>query len=132
MINLTYDRVEKALVDAVPEVRDKYKEFFRWWKSGPPDLYNIFLFTLEPVLMPALGSGSDADLLDRIFRYFEDMARSGDIQVRNLLQVEILEKLVGDRSKLSVAWQYMGEETKKLARETARIRSCEENLPPKE
>jgi hypothetical protein len=116
-------------MDAVPEVRENYTELLRWWKSALPDPYNIFLFTLEPVLMAALDSDSNTDVLTRIFRYFEDMARSEDIQVRNLFQVEILEKLVCDRSKLSAAWHHMGEESKKLARDTARIRRCEENLP---
>jgi len=57
------------------------------------------------------------------------MAISPDIQVTNLLQIEVFEWLVGESRDLSTAWKYMGEETKNIARRTARIRRCEHNLP---
>jgi hypothetical protein len=57
------------------------------------------------------------------------MARSADVQVVNLLQIEIFEWLVGDSARLATAWKYMGPETKKLARRTAQIWHREENLP---
>ena len=71
-------------------------------------------------------------MLKRVFNFFEEMARPSDIQVPNLLQVGIFEWLVGDKAKISVAWTYMGQETKKIARDTARIRRCQENLPEEE
>jgi len=128
MRNLTYDSLEQAMKDAVPEVQDKYPELLRW-HTDPPGLYTLFAQVLKPVLLPALSSSNDADLLRRIFDFFEAMADSTDVQVRNLLQVEILEQLASDKTKLSSAWPHMGEATKKITRETARIWRCEENLP---
>ena len=61
--------------------------------------------------------------------FFEQMARSSDIRVANLLQVEIFERLVREPNRLATAWKFMGPETKKIARDTARIWRCEENLP---
>jgi hypothetical protein len=131
MIDLTYDCVEQAMKDAVPEVQDKYSELLSW-HTDPPGIYTLFAFVLEPVLLSALSSGSDPALLKRIFNFFEAMARSSDVHVRNLLQVEILEQLVGDKTKLSVAWSHMGQATRKITQETARIRRSEQNLPEEE
>jgi hypothetical protein len=131
MSDLTYDGLEQAMKDAVPEVQDRYPELLRW-HTDPPGLYTLFSQVLKPVLLPALSSGSDPALLKRIFDFFEAMAGSSDVQVRNLLQVEILEQLVNDKTKLSSAWPHMGEATRKIVQETARIWRCEENLPEEE
>ena len=126
MTNLTYDGVEEAMKGAVPEVQARYPDLLSWYPN--PDPYTLFTFVLEPVLKPALTSGK-AEALIRIFGFFEEMARSSDIKVRNLLQVGIFEELVGVPDKLAAAWKYMGDETKSIARQTARIRRCEDNLP---
>ena len=57
------------------------------------------------------------------------MANSSDIQVPNLLQIEIFEWLVGEPEMLAVAWNYIGEGTKAIARSTART-LCRENILP--
>lgn len=128
MIDLTYDRVEQALKDAVPEVQNNYPELLRW-HTDPPGPYTLFAQVLKPVLLPALGSGGDQALLKRIFRFFEAMACSSDVRVRNLLQVEILELLVNDKAKLFSAWPHMEGATRRITQETARIWRCEGNLP---
>jgi hypothetical protein len=74
---MTYDRVEQAMKDAVPEVQDKYPELLRW-HTGPQGPYTLFAQALQPVLLPALSSGSDP--LKRIFGFFEAMAGSSDVQ----------------------------------------------------
>lgn len=113
--------------DAVPEVQEHYPGLVSWHPN--PGLYILFNFVLRPVLSPALDTGRDAALLRRIFDFFEEMARSSDIHVVNLLQVEIFERLVGEPERLATAWTFMGEETKNVARRTAQIRHCEGNLP---
>ncbi len=124
--SLTYDRVEQAMKDAVPEVQDKYPALLSWYSD--PDPYTLFAFVLKPVLKPALKS-EDSLVLLRIFRFFEQMACSSDIKVPNLLQIQIFEWLVGEPENLTTAWKYMGDETKNIARRTAQIRHCEDNLP---
>lgn len=113
--------------DAVPEVQEHYPSLVSWHPN--PGLYTLFDSVLRPVMSPALDAGTDVALLKRIFDFFEEMARSSDIQVVNLLQVEIFERLVGEPERLATAWKFMGEETKNIARRTARIRHCEDNLP---
>jgi|GEM_PF-5057490 hypothetical protein len=46
MRNLTYDGVEQAMKDAVPEVQDKYPELLRW-HTDPPGLYTLFSQVLK-------------------------------------------------------------------------------------
>jgi hypothetical protein len=127
MTSLTYDRVEQAMKEAVPEVEQHYPGLVSWHPE--PGLYTLFDCALRPVFTPALDSGMDTSLLKRIFDFFEEMACSSDIQVVNLLQVEIFERLVREPNRLATAWKFMGPQTKKIARDTARIWRCEENLP---
>jgi hypothetical protein len=126
MTTLTYDGINEALQAAIPEVRGHDASLLKAYADSGP--YIVFAFSLKPVLKSALKS-NDSQLLARIFRFFEQMAISPDIQVTNLLQIEVFEWLVGESRDLSTAWKYMGEETKNIARRTARIRRCEHNLP---
>lgn len=127
MMNLTYERVEQSMKEAVPEVEEHYAGLISWHPD--PGLYTLFDCVLRPVLAPALDSGKDIALLKRIFRFFGEMAHSPDVRVVNLLQVEIFERLVREPGRLATAWKFMEPETKNVARNTARIWHCEENLP---
>jgi hypothetical protein len=127
MSSLTYDHVEQAMKDAVPEVEEHYPSLINWHPT--PGLHTLLNFVLRPVMSSALDTGKDAALLRRIFDFFEEMARSSDLRVVNLLEVEIFERLVGEPERLATAWKFMGEETKNVARRTARMRHCEGNLP---
>lgn len=54
------------------------------------------------------------ELLLRIFDYMEEMASSDDIEVRNLLQVGILEELWSERLTFNRARKYMWPKTREL------------------
>jgi hypothetical protein len=130
MDDLTYEKVNDALLSVVPEFQERYKRELSWWQGPePPGQYTVFGFVAKPAVRELLNSNEESALLKRIFDFFEEMARSSDIQVPNLLQIEIFEWLIGDPERLAMAWKYMGDETKAVARRTARIRRCEENLP---
>jgi hypothetical protein len=128
---LNYASVDKELLRAVPELEARYDKETRWQSDvgGKPGQYDIVCFVLKPFLLESLDSSKNSALLLRVFAFFEEMARSSDIEVPNLLQVGIFESLVGQRERLATAWKFMGPETKKIARNTARIWRREENLP---
>jgi len=130
MNDLTFDKVNDALLSVLPEFQERYKRELSWWQ-GPeaPGQHTVFGFVAKPAVRELLASNDEPALLRRIFDFFEEMARSSDIQVPNLLQIEIFEWLVGDPERLATAWKYMGEETKSVARRTARTLRCERNLP---
>ena len=130
MKNLTFAKVSDALFSAAPEFRELYERELSWWQGPePPGNYVIFGFLVQPALRDLLGTREDPSLLKRLFDFFEEMANSSDIEVVNLLQVGVFEWLISDVDKLAAAWKYMGEETKAIARETARIWRREDNLP---
>jgi hypothetical protein len=127
---LTFENVSDALLSALPEFQERYRRELSWWQGPePPGQYTVFGFVTKPAVRDLLGSNKEPALLKRIFDFFEEMARSSDIQVPNLLQIEIFEWLIGDPERLATAWKYMGEETKTVARRTARTLRCEQNLP---
>jgi hypothetical protein len=131
MNDLRYEELTHSLLKVLHELKERYQQGLGWWHGpDPPGQYIVFGFVVDPVLRDLLDSNKDPAMLNRIFDFFEEMARSSDIQVPNLLQVGIFEWLAGDKAKILVAWPYMRKETKKIARDTAqRLRSCEKNLP---
>lgn len=130
MNELTFDKVGDELFTFLPELRDRYSRELSWWQ-GPdrPGQFVVFGFVVSPTVRELLASNGQPALLERAFAFFEEMARSPDIQVVNLLQIEIFEWLVGDPVRLAAAWEYMGPNTKDVARRTAKIWHCEKNLP---
>lgn len=126
---LTYSDVIEKLMAAFPELGEAYRKWIDSWGGEEPGPYNTWGELFSPFFRGLLRSERDSGTLKRIFAFFEEMAGSGDIQVVNLLQVDELEYLTGMPGLLSRAWSYMGEKTKSLTRETAKIWKCEQNLP---
>jgi hypothetical protein len=131
MKKMTYDTVVTALLNAVPECRKTREAELKWWGEAhpPPDPYTVLGFALRSLVTQLLSESPDEETLRRVFAFYEEMANSQDIEVVNLLQVSELEFLIGKPDLLSRAWTYMGERTKALTRETAKIWKCEQNLP---
>lgn len=130
MENIEYANLTDKLLSSVPELKERYeRELSRWQGPGQPGQYIVFGFVVKPSVRVLLASDQEAALLKRIFDFFEQMARSPDIQVPNLLGVEIFEWLVGDPTSLATAWKYMGDATKQIACATARWSKREQNIP---
>jgi hypothetical protein len=130
MENIEYSKVTDELLSAVPEFRERFnRELAQRQPSELPGPYIVFSFVVKPALRDILTADRQPVLLRRIFDFFERMARSSDVQVPNLLGVEIFEWILGDPASLAVAWQYMGEETRKLGRSMARTLRRESNIP---
>ena len=126
-----YADVGRCLVDAFPELQASYAARLKEAEDlgGELGQYEIFWYIVKPLFYKLLDSEQGDSTLRRLFGFFEDMARSPDIEVGNLLEIEIFESLVGQPERLRKAWSYMGPETKALARDMARIRRREKNLP---
>jgi len=127
MTYLQYDRIEKELLAAIPELAEYENDLRKW--NREPGQYIVLWFVLKPFLQKLLDAGENEEGLSRAFAFLEDMARSKDLDVVNLLYVGLLESLVGDRMRLRQSWQYMGKETRALARRAAHALLCEGNLP---
>ncbi|MGC1188734.1 MAG: hypothetical protein WA871_15220 [Candidatus Acidiferrales bacterium] len=131
METIDYQNVNEELLSAIPELASRYEKEAEWRANvgGRPGPYDVICYVLKPLLRHLLDSDNDPALLKRIFSFFEQMARSSDIQVVNLLHVGIFESLIGERDRLVTAWKYMGEESKNVARRAAHARRRDHNLP---
>lgn len=102
----------KLLCDFFPE----YKELICGIDSGlgenlPHCLYGNFF---NPLIKSLLKNSTKANIeaAKKIFEFYEILAGSGDDEVKNLLQVTLLEYLWDDRSIYLSAVKYMGCNTK--------------------
>ena len=129
---LVYRGIQKVLLAKFPELEGPVRETFGSYydlRTETPEAYPVFEDVFQGFLFTLLDSGNDAPLLRRIFSFLEEMADSQDKEVVNLLSIAVLEPLVFDRERIRRAWKYVGDRTKALARETARSRGWQENLP---
>ena len=78
--------------------------------------FGIFVM---PFIYRLLGNEDDARLR-KAFSFFEDMAKSEDDSVQNLLQVTILENLTTESEEIyKAAQKYIGPETKTFVNQVA-------------
>lgn len=123
----TYGKVNSFLLSAIPEFRERYKEEKQ--KHGQHPRQYMAFAALISMVVPALDFDGEPLFLARTFDAFEEMARSQDREVVNLLQVGFVQDLVRYPRRLATAWKRMGEETRKLTTDTARAWNREMNLP---
>jgi hypothetical protein len=129
---LAYRSIRNVFLEKFPDLWDRIQA-----KYGPqynlktqiPGPYPLFEEILKPRVTELLQDGADEESLQHIFSFYEEMARSQDEEVVNLLWKSILEPLIYDKKLIAEAWKYMGEKTKDLARQIASRRGWEENLP---
>jgi hypothetical protein len=117
------------LFRTIPELRNRYRTELAWWgEDDAPGAYIVFGFVVEPYVQECLDADRRGDL-SQVFDSFEQMAKSSNAEVVNLLQVGILERLVAEPNRLATAWIHMGPVTKAIARETADTLRLRRNLP---
>ena len=127
MDDLAYDSVIPTLFREVPEAKEAYAASET---PGDPLPYIVFGLLDESFFTPTVKRETDAELLARIFQFFELMATSSSAEVANLLYVGLFEGWVGDAALLKKAFRHMKPATKALAREAAHSLQCGHNLPP--
>jgi hypothetical protein len=129
---LAYRSIRNVFLERFSElgerIEKKYAPHYNL-KTQIPGTYPLFEEILKPRVIELLESGADDDSLQRIFSFYEEMAGSRDQEVKHLLWKSILEPLVYDKSLMAKAWKYMGEQTRDTAREIAKSRGQEYNLP---
>jgi hypothetical protein len=129
---LSYRSIRNVFLERFPElwerIEAKYATHYNL-KTQIPGSYPLFEEILKPRVIELLESGADNDMLKRIFSFYEEMARSSDEEVVNLLWISITEPLVYDKKLIAKAWKYWGEKTKDMAREIAKRLGWEGNLP---
>ncbi len=107
----------KLLCEFFPEYQDEIYDIDMELGGGVPhSLYGNFL---NPLIKKVLKNSTNTNdiVANKIFGFYEKLAKSNDEEVRNLLQVTLLEYLWDDYDLYSGAIKYMGINTKSINEE---------------
>lgn len=111
MSELCYEDLVHRLLQAVPELRDRYEAERAWWGDGQPGPHNIYAAVLAPYIRE-LVEASSAESDDRareIFGFLDELAGSTDPHVREVAVVSVLDHLLADVAVLGRARLLMGQ-----------------------
>jgi hypothetical protein len=129
---LIFKGIETVLLREFPELTNRMENTFGSYydlKSEVPQAYPVFEDVFWEFVVEKLLDGDNDELLERAFLFCERMASSEDVQVVNLLWIAILVPLVHNPDQIRRAWKSMGHNTRTVARNIARQRGWEKNLP---
>ncbi len=95
-----------ALAERFPEFRKAYGEHLEDYGEV---LGHVFFDVLHRALVPLLKINEDQEKIRRYIGFLEDMYANGDEDVRNIVEVTILEVLGDDETVLRNAFLYFSE-----------------------
>jgi hypothetical protein len=111
----TANLLERLSAD-VPGVRTLRDADPELWSEQPPNNYAVFGCSLLPHLLHLLElPRNHEEELYRLFLFFEEMVFSDSAALSDLLLVQIIEPLRGNRTAWDSALRHAGEGFKKLA-----------------
>ena len=111
--------INSILQNKIPELAEEIEKVYAYWKYDrtPPHVLFAEVLNQNGFMSNLLLSECNTSLIKKLFNFFEEMAFCDDEEVRNLLQVTILEYLWGDINLLNRAHKYMHPETRRLSDE---------------
>ena len=110
---IKYNSLDCAfLCGRFPELREKIIAENEWLGENLP--HCLFGNVLNPVVTGLLKQDDyrNNNLLERIFRMYEELAEYGDTETKNLLQVTLLEYLWDEYIIYSRSYELMGQNTR--------------------
>lgn len=117
MKDLTYANVAEALIEAVPDLRERYVEERRWWAEEKPGPHIIFGDILNPYLIDLLDAGGNDEKLCKVFQFLECLAKHDDVRIQELVAITVCERLGKRRDRLKKAHKFMGAHTRQFSEE---------------
>lgn len=104
----------QELARRFPKHRAAYEDHLRAYGEV---LGHVFFCEINPVLSGLLRENRDSAGIRRYMDFLEEMYREGDADVRNIVQVTILEYLGDDEAVLRGAFEYFSEALMEASRE---------------
>lgn len=104
---MTKEFFAQDLVRRFPEHQAAYEDHLRAYGEV---LGHVFFCEINPVLSGLLRENQDQARIRRYMDFLEEMYREGDGDVRNIVEVTILEYLGDDETVLRRAFHYFSEE----------------------
>ena len=96
-----------ALAERFPEFRMAYQEHLEGYGEI---LGHVFFDVLHRALVPLLRLNEDREKIGKYIEFLEDMYANGDGEVRNIVEVTILEVLGDEETVLRNAFAYFSED----------------------
>jgi hypothetical protein len=96
-----YANIRSVFLKRFPELWGRIEASFGSYydlKSEFPGTYPLFEDVLKERVIEFLKAGADDDSLERIFSFYEEMARSQDEDIVTLLWISTMERLVYERN----------------------------------
>lgn len=93
MLIIDYNTLNDVLISQFPELILLIKEQIRLWNSENIPSHCFYGDILNNYVAELLRENNDSQQIKKVFQFYEEMACSYDSQVRNLLQVTLLEYL---------------------------------------
>lgn len=109
---ISYDMMNVAFLKSrFPELQGRIDVVKASWGEEPIPPHCLFGDVFDAYLVSLLKENTETEEIRKIFDFYEELAEFGDEEVRNLLQVTLLEYLWDDAVVYWNARSYMGEET---------------------
>lgn len=116
MGELNKGNIVDKMLEAIPEVMPLYKEELSWWDEILPHI--VFGDVLNRYVINLLIVNKEISIIKRIFNFYEEMALSSDLYIRQILTTTVLERLGDEKKILNTAKKYMGLQTIECLKET--------------
>lgn len=111
---MKYEEMSEKLLIEFPKLQEEVEKLKIINNTTKLLTYEIFEGAFNLYLFEILNKNKDKKEIIKIFIFLENMAKSIDLEVQNLLQVAILEYIWGEKEIRDLAILHMGNETKKL------------------
>ena len=131
MKHISYDMMVPSFLELrFPELQGRIDAVKSRWGEDMIPPHCLFGDVFDPYLLSLLKENTEKEQIRKIFEFYEELAEFGDTEVKNLLQVTLLEYLWDDASVYWNARSYMGEKTLEINREIGAY-LAEPPQPPK-
>jgi hypothetical protein len=128
---ISYGMMNVAFVEnRFPELQKRIDAMKVSWGEEPIPPHCLFGDVFDAYLVSLLKENKEQKQIRKIFDFYEELAEFGDAEVRNLLQVTLLEYLWDDAVVYWNARSYMGEKTLLINQEIGAYLT-ESTKPPK-
>lgn len=99
----------RIILDFLPSAEDEYRESIEYYGEVLETI--IIERVFMPKIIKLLSEERNINLLESIFKYFEEVSNDEDAHLKNIFSITVLEVLGNDRSILETAQKYMGTRT---------------------
>jgi hypothetical protein len=122
-----YFEMIPLLLERIPELRVQYGKELEWWGGEHPGPHVVYGDLLNPLLVELLNRNGDEALLRRVFSLLEELSKSEEDGVKDVVGVTVIQYLLGERDLIEKARRYMGPETLIIAGELQNWRPTDRN-----